>query len=62
MNMHLTQHRPIAYRLFAFSMIVVVLAGCAALPGAAPATAAPEPLTLTILHTNDTLGYLYPCG
>ena len=34
-----------------------------------PPTAAPaprptpaEPLTLTLLHTNDTWGYLWPCG
>jgi 2',3'-cyclic-nucleotide 2'-phosphodiesterase (5'-nucleotidase family) len=25
-------------------------------------TALPKPLDLTIIHTNDTWGYLLPCG
>ncbi|MBK9234302.1 MAG: hypothetical protein IPO15_26585 [Anaerolineae bacterium] len=26
------------------------------------ATPAPQPLRLVLLHTNDTWGYLWPCG
>jgi 2',3'-cyclic-nucleotide 2'-phosphodiesterase (5'-nucleotidase family) len=36
--------------------LLVLLVGCTA---AAPA---PAPLDLTVLHTNDTWGYLDPCG
>ncbi len=49
--------------------LVFLAASCAPLPAAAPTeplpTASPagrEPLILTVLHTNDTWGYLTPCG
>ena len=37
-------------------------APAATAPIARPPAAAPKPLDLTILHTNDTWGYLLPCG
>lgn len=53
-------------------IVVLLLAGCApaALPvqpglGASPlpaATRAPQPFQLTLVHSNDTWGYLLPCG
>jgi hypothetical protein len=50
--------------------LLVLAAGCmpATLPAqpapaASPlATAAPQPFQLTVLHSNDTWGYLLPCG
>lgn len=43
---------------------VLLLAGCApahlsSVPTVAPG---PQPFTLTIVHSNDTWGYLLPCG
>ena len=49
-------------------MAVLILVGCApaALPvQPAPGTSSvptPQPFQLTLLHTNDTWGYLLPCG
>lgn len=48
-------------------LALALLTGCVPAPAGAPAastatTAAREPLTLTIVHTNDTWGYLRPCG
>ena len=48
--------------------IVLIVAGC--MPAAGPAssplspagTAAPQPFQLTLVHSNDTWGYLLPCG
>lgn len=45
--------------------LLVLAAGC--VPAAAPAHpaasgAAPQPFQLALLHTNDTWGYLLPCG
>lgn len=43
-------------------------AGCApaAMPAASPlspvATPGPQPFQLTVVHSNDTWGYLVPCG
>jgi len=44
-----------------------VLAGCQPAPSSGPVTPAvprptPQAMTLTVLHTNDTWGYLLPCG
>jgi 2',3'-cyclic-nucleotide 2'-phosphodiesterase (5'-nucleotidase family) len=60
------------HRLFSAFLILFLCAGCypADAPGAPPATAplaqpptvTPRPLDLTIIHTNDTWGYLLPCG
>lgn len=49
-------------------VLLVLTAGC--IPTAAPAGPAPagsplqtpQPFQLTLLHTNDTWGYLLPCG
>lgn len=56
-------------------LLLAVLSACQAAPLTAPApgavqpapppppeTPAPQPLRLVILHTNDTWGYLWPCG
>jgi len=54
------------------SMLLAVAASCMPMTitnQPIPPTAAPaprptpaQPLTLTLLHTNDTWGYLRPCG
>ena len=55
-------------RMLPVLVIVLILAGCApaAMPAASPlspaATAAPQPFQLTLVHSNDTWGYLLPCG
>ena len=49
-------------------VLLVLAAGCA--PAALPAQPGPaasplqtlEPFQLALLHTNDTWGYLLPCG
>jgi 2',3'-cyclic-nucleotide 2'-phosphodiesterase (5'-nucleotidase family) len=45
-------------------VIVLILAGC--MPASSPlspvATPAPQPFQLTLVHSNDTWGYLLPCG
>jgi 2',3'-cyclic-nucleotide 2'-phosphodiesterase (5'-nucleotidase family) len=47
---------------------LIVSAGCApaAMPATSPlspvATPAPQPFQLTLVHSNDTWGYLLPCG
>jgi hypothetical protein len=47
---------------------LIVSAGCApaATPAASPlsplATPAPQQFQLTLVHSNDTWGYLLPCG
>ena len=44
---------------------LLALAGCQALPPLTASPAAPAskgPLDLTIVHSNDTWGYLRPCG
>jgi hypothetical protein len=47
---------------------LVVAAGCApaAMTASSPlspvATPAPQPFQLTLVHSNDTWGYLLPCG
>jgi len=46
------------------AILVAVLAGCAP-PTAAPqptATPVPSPLSVSLLHTADTWGYVLPCG
>ncbi|PKO22723.1 MAG: hypothetical protein CVU38_07790 [Chloroflexi bacterium HGW-Chloroflexi-1] len=53
-------------------LLLALAASCmpvTSLDGPIPPTAAPaprptpaEPLALTLLHTNDTWGYLSPCG
>jgi 2',3'-cyclic-nucleotide 2'-phosphodiesterase (5'-nucleotidase family) len=53
-------------------LILLLCAGCypagapsvpvATAPLAQPPRVTPKPLDLTILHTNDTWGYLLPCG
>jgi hypothetical protein len=53
--------------LAALLLAGLAMLGAACLPGAAPAGSVPpatprDPLQLTLLHTNDTLGYLLPCG
>ncbi|MCX6029121.1 MAG: hypothetical protein NT169_07435 [Chloroflexi bacterium] len=60
------------HRLLPALLILFLCAGCypaeapiapvASVPVAQPPTATPKPLDLTILHTNDTWGYLLPCG
>jgi hypothetical protein len=48
--------------------IVLILAGCmpAAGPASSPlspvATPVPQTFQLTLVHSNDTWGYLVPCG
>ena len=47
---------------------LTLLAACTGVPPAGPGsatpapTSTPEPFTLRIVHTNDTWGYLHPCG
>lgn len=55
-------------RKLLFLMAVLILVGCAPAalpvqpaPGASPVLV-PQPFQLTLLHTNDTWGYLIPCG
>jgi len=56
-------------RRFPFLLAVLILAaGCVPaaapvqpMPGASPLQA-PQPLQLTVVHSNDTWGYLEPCG
>lgn len=31
-------------------------------PTPTPTAPAPKPITLTILHSNDVEGFIYPCG
>ncbi len=61
----------LSLRLVFLPLVLLILAsGCYPIgqvnaPASAPVvppTAQPKPLTLTILHTNDTWGYLLPCG
>ncbi len=59
--------RTLAGYLLILLWVALLSGGCGA--GARPAstvslvpTPAPQPLQLTILHTNDTWGYLLPCG
>ena len=47
--------------------LVLFAAGCQPLPAPTPsassaAAALPGPLDLTIVHSNDTWGYVSPCG
>ena len=55
-------------RILPVLVIVLVLTGCAlgAMPAASPlspvATPAPQAFQLTLVHSNDTWGYLLPCG
>jgi 2',3'-cyclic-nucleotide 2'-phosphodiesterase (5'-nucleotidase family) len=55
-------------RMVPVLVIVLILAGCAPAamratsPLAPVATPAPQPLQLTLVHSNDTWGYLLPCG
>jgi hypothetical protein len=45
------------------SMLTACFEPPAVKPQAAPQPAVTrEPITLTIVHTNDTWGYLLPCG
>lgn len=44
---------------------LAILSACASIPAAspvAPAGTPTGPFELTILHSNDTWGYLDPCG
>ncbi len=60
------------HRLIPALLILFLIAGCypadapsppaTSIPTVLPPTASPQPLELTILHTNDTWGYLLPCG
>ncbi|MBM4459118.1 MAG: hypothetical protein FJ011_15375 [Chloroflexi bacterium] len=56
------------WRGIAAGVILVLSAACAAQPAArtsstAAASRGPAAVvTLTLLHTNDTWGYLLPCG
>jgi len=47
-----------------WAVLILSVAGCS--PGiptsALPPTPTPEPLELVVLHTNDTWGYVFPCG
>ena len=57
-------------RNVALLSLALLLAGCAAAgpsPAASPLSPlsplpAPGPLALTVVHSNDTWGYLDPCG
>ena len=56
------------WRAIAAGAILSLIAACAAQPTAQPLSSAPTArsasaeVTLTLLHTNDTWGYLLPCG
>jgi len=53
-----------------WAVLILSVAGCSpgiptpTLPPTAPPTPTPtpEPLELVVLHTNDTWGYVFPCG
>lgn len=52
------------WRMIAAISVVALLAGCV-MPGTglSPApSATPGPFQLTVVHSNDTWGYLFPCG
>ena len=51
-----TMHR------FKLVVLVALAAMGLALFGCSSPTPEPKPLELTVLHTNDTLGYTEPCG
>jgi hypothetical protein len=60
---------PLLGLLLALASILAasLLTACVAPPASVPQAAAQpavtrEPLTLTVVHTNDTWGYLLPCG
>ncbi len=43
--------------------LILLLAGCLPTPlPPEPPAPTPEPLELVVLHTNDTWGYIFPCG
>ncbi|MCU0509714.1 MAG: hypothetical protein MUC34_15250 [Anaerolineae bacterium] len=46
-------------------LAVVAMTACASLPAISPAAspgASTDPFELTVVHSNDTWGYLDPCG
>ena len=49
-------------RRLKFVVLVALTAMGLALFGCSSPTPEPKPLELTVLHTNDTIGYTEPCG
>lgn len=62
-GMSYTRTRHIAAALVGIATLLALLAACA-LPTTEPATPTPmpQPLRLTIVHTNDNRGQTDPCG
>ncbi len=59
----MTRLRFLASLLILAAILLPTAAGCGPVPTPTPTpTPAQQPITLTILHTNDTSGYLDPCG
>ena len=52
--------KPALARALSLLVLLALLAACV-VPSVEP-PASQEPLQLTLLHTNDTWGYLWPCG
>ena len=53
--------------LAAFITFALLLAGCVSVPSPNPVpplapSVVKDPLDLVLVHTNDTWGYLTPCG
>lgn len=48
------------------AVLMLIAASCSSpgtpVPSSFTPTPTPEPIELVVLHTNDTWGYVFPCG